>query len=159
MIFKTLVVCLFACVTLGCQNAPRSTPSNDPKSDEKMIYVKPKLAYYKEPWSSEGIDIPNWINDPSIDGKYNASVGSCFKEGLSFTEYRNKAYEAAVSELGRSKGVKVKSVYKSYETGDGISYVEDTAKLESIELVKNAQIASAWDHPVRKEYYVWVIVK
>jgi hypothetical protein len=156
-ILITLVL-LCGCASRGLENYP--TPrSVCPKDEERMVYVKPKSSNYKEPWSNEGMNIPNWINDPTIGGKYLAASGSCFKDGLSYSEYRNKAYESAVTEIGRSKSVKVKSVFKNYETGDGVSYVEDVSKLESTQHVTSAHIVSTWEHPARREYYVWVVVE
>lgn len=151
------IVFLIIVVLFGC-STPR-IEERGPKSDEKMIHVQPKLPYYRQPWSNEGLDVPNWLDNPTMDGKYYAAVGSCEMSGLTHSEYRSKAYEAAISELGRSKSVKVKSVYKSYETGDGVSYIEDTTKLTSSQDIQNASIVSTWIQPHKNEYYVWVIVK
>ena len=153
---------LTICMVAGCYRPMQvfdNKKSSDPKSYEEMVYIKPSQPGYKKAWSNEGLSIPNWINDPSMEGEYVAGVGSCFTQGLSYTEYKNNAYKYAVAEIGRSRKVKVKSVYKNYETGDGISYIEDTSKLESNEDISNAQIISTWVHPTRNEFYVWVVIQ
>lgn len=159
---KPLLTLFAFMIFCGCTNTHRDKVDSSPscaKDEEKMVYVKQKNANYKEPWSNEGLNIPNWINDPTINGKYYAAAGSCFTDGLSYTDYRAKAFESAIAEISRSMKVKVKSVYKSYETGDGVSYIEDVSKLESSEHVANAHIVSTWNHPIRREYYVWVVVE
>lgn len=159
---KLLLLSLLICVGAGCYRPSQvfnTDKPTDPKSYEEMVYIKPAHEGYKTAWSNEGLTVPNWINDPSMDGRYVAGVGSSFMQGLSYTEYKNNAYKYAIAEIGRSRKVKVKSVYKNYETGDGINYIEDTSKLESNEDISNAKIISTWVNPIRHEFYVWVVVQ
>jgi len=155
---KLILMSLLVCIVAGCGVTMQTRQSSEPKDCEKMVYIKPKIEGYKAPWSNEGMSIPNWINDPSMDGRYNAAVGSCFIDGLSYAEYREKAYASAVNELGRSQKVRVKSIQKDYQTNDGINYFEGISKLESVQEVSNAKIVSTWTQPNTKEYFVWVVV-
>jgi hypothetical protein len=153
------IIPLMVLVMAGCGVRALAPVTNDPKDDEKMFYVKPQNKLYTTPWTMEGLEIPNWINDPSIDGKYQAAVGSCLQSNLSLSECKEKAFAAAISEIARSRNVRVKSIVRNYETGDGVSYYDNTAKLESNESIGETYIASTWVQPNTKEYYVWVIVK
>ena len=155
---KLILMSLLVCIVAGCGVTMQTRQSSDPKSYEQMVYNKPRIDGYKAPWSNEGMSMPNWINDPSMGGKYKAAVGSCYEAGLSYAEYRDKAYKSAITELSRSVKVRIKNSLKNYQTGDGIDYSEDTTKLESDQTINNAEIVSDWTQPNTKEYYVWVVV-
>lgn len=155
---KLILMSLLVCIVAGCGVTMQTRQSSEPKDCEKMVYIKPKIEGYKAPWSNEGMSIPNWINDPSMGGRYKAAVGSCFIANLPYTEYREAAYKSAVSELSRSQKVRVKSVQKVYQTGDGIDYSEGITKLESDQVVNNASVVSEWTQTNTREYFVWVVV-
>lgn len=158
-------VILFASLVLFCgcsvRNGDYGPKQNiDPKMDEQMIYIKPKMTTWKTPWSDEGTNMPNWIFDPSMGGKYESGVGSCKMTGP-FSEYSSVAYGSALNEICQARRVRVKGVFKDYQTeskSDTISYQESTTKLETLGVVDNAKIASTWIKTNTNEYFVWVVV-
>jgi hypothetical protein len=124
------------------------------KDDESFTYIKP--SKFKVAWSKEGMYVPNWIEDPTINGKYEAAVGSSYMNG-SFSEYKEKAYINAITEINRSRKVHLKNIYRNYES-TGVSYEDNTSKLDTYGEIYNAKIASTWIQTNTKEYYIWVIV-
>lgn len=132
----------------------------NPKDDEQMVYIKPKMANHITPWSDEGTSMPNWIFDPSMGGKYESGVGSCKMTGT-FAEYSAGAYSAALNEICQARKVRVKGVFKDYQSeskSDVVSYQEGATKLETLGVVDNAKIARTWIKTNTNEYFVWVIV-
>lgn len=156
------IIPLMVLIIAGCGvrlPIPIVSTSNNPKDDEQMVYVKPKNKLYVIPWTLEGLEVPNWIADPSMNGKYEAAVGSCLLIGMSLSDCKEKAFTSAINEISRSRSVRVKNIFKKYETGDGVNYVDDTTKLEASASIDRAIIISTWTQPNTKEYYVWVVVK
>ncbi len=152
------LIFFFGCSARSGDYRPKA--HSGPKSEEQMVYIKPKLANYKTAWSDEGTSMPNWIFDPSMGGKYESGVGSCKMTGL-FSEYSATAYGNALNEICQARRVRVKGVFKDFQAesnSDVVSYQESTSKLETLGVVDNAKIVSSWIKVNTNEYFVWVVV-
>jgi hypothetical protein len=151
---KYLVVAIL--LLAGC--ADRQVPvSTDARSDIKMEYQKPHSKNWVTPWTFEGYDVPNWVLDPTLNGKYEAGCGSANLSGKTLSEAKEAAFTAAVNEIASARKVHIKSVFKSYQT-DGIDYTEDVAKIDVDNRIANAKVVDSWTHSSTKDYYVWVVV-
>ena len=155
---RLILICLV--LLCGCTRIGDFNPRSYPKSEEQMVYIKPKLANYKTPWSDEGTSMPNWIFDPSMGGKYESGVGSCKMDRL-FEDYSKSAYTSALDAICQARKVRVKGIFKDYQaesTSAVVSYQESVAKLETIGVVEGARVVSTWIKTNTNEYFVWVVV-
>jgi hypothetical protein len=117
---------------------------------------------YVRPWSNDGIELPNWHRDPSLQGRYIGSWGSALPErGLTASQVRDLAADRARQELARMVAVRIAAAVYDYNgTSDAavINFSSSVSKSMALESIRNSVVRDLWEHPRTGEIYAWVIV-
>ncbi len=99
----------------------------------------------------ENQEAPVWICAPKDTKEYITAVGSAEKSPLGFSFQRTEAMAAARDELARRISVKVKNLFKRFESNTGVKketttekVVENVSKHLSDVTLKDSKILATW---------------
>jgi hypothetical protein len=130
---KSLILSLCAAaIFIGCGSKNQTTP----QTKECVI---------------ENQEAPVWICAPKDTKEYITAVGSAEKSPLGFSFQRTEALAAARDELARRISVKVKNIFKRYESNVGVQknkttekVVENVSKQLADITLRDSKILATW---------------
>ncbi len=132
--------------------------------DRSQTETQPKQTWH-QPWSATTVDMPDWVRDPSRDGKFIATYGSALRGELALSEQKAEAVANARKELARMMYVKIQSAFQSYVAESGVGsdatatrFVQDVSRQVSVVGIKNTVVREQWINPKTDELFVWVVV-
>ncbi len=132
--------------------------------DRPQAETQPKQTWH-QPWSATTVDLPDWVRDPSREGKFIATYGSALRGELPLSEQKAEAVANARKELARMMYVKIQSAFQSYVAESGVGndasatrFVQDVSRQVSVAGIKNTVVREQWINPKTDELFVWVVV-
>jgi hypothetical protein len=126
----------------------------------------PAPSAWNQPWSAAKAGHPDWVRDPTANGRYIATYGSALRGDSSLSAQRDEAVAAARRELARMVYVKVQSAFSSYVAESGVGdeaearrLVQDVSRQISVVGVRSTVVREQWIDPRTDELFVWVAIE